>query len=122
MKLLVLFCFFLFFLCYQAEAQTNAGIPDASIVLVVYNANSDTSELIKDYYVQARGIPNPLNVVPLNLPRKPISVGDWSDPHVVKLGYNDEYIQDSTLPSLKFRQASWAVWDSISINEKEFLI
>lgn len=57
MKHFLLFCFCLLFLCFEtAEAQTNAGIPDASTVLVVYNANSDTSAMIKDYYVQARGI------------------------------------------------------------------
>ncbi len=92
----------LLFLCYKvANAQTNAGIPDPSTVLVVYNANSDTSIMVKNYYVQARNIPA-INVVHLQLPRREISVGDWSDPHIVKLGYNDEYIQDST----------WAVWDS----------
>ncbi len=100
MKHFLLF-FICFILCFNiAEAQTNAGIPDASTVLVVYNANSDTSIMIKNYYVQSRNIPA-INVVPgLQLPRREISIGDWSDPHVVKpacrsgrLGYNDEYIQ-----------------------------
>ncbi len=103
MKNVLLFIFFLPNLCFNAaDAQTNAGVPDPSTVLVVYNTNSDTSIMIKNYYIQAQNIPA-INVVPgLQLPRREISVGDWSDPHVVKLGYNDEYIQDST----------WAVWDS----------
>jgi uncharacterized protein (TIGR03790 family) len=82
-------------------AQTNAGIPDESTVLVVFNVNDQTSIDIKDYYQNARGIPES-NIVPLQLPRREISTGNWSDPHVVKLGYSVEYIQDST----------WAVWDS----------
>lgn len=95
--------------CNIIEAQTNAGIPDASTVLVVYREpvdENDTlgiiSEAIKDYYQLRRGIPE-TNILSLQLPRREISVGDWSDPHVVKLGYSDEYIQDST----------WAVWDSV---------
>ncbi len=106
MKNFSLLIFLLSFWFNITEAQTNAGIPDASTVLVVYRVpvdESDTlSQSIMQYYVNARGIPFPQNVVPLTLPRREISVGDWSDPHIVKLGYNDEYIQDST----------WAVWDS----------
>ena len=49
--------------------------------------------MIKDYYINARGIPNTPNTLGLQLPRREISVGDWSDPHVVKLGYSDEYTQ-----------------------------
>lgn len=102
MKHFFLFCFF-FLLCFSiAEAQTNANIPSPENVLVVYNANSDTSEMIMEYYVEARGIPSPLNVLQLQLPRKVINVGDWSDPHVVKLGFDNQNIQDST----------WAKWDS----------
>lgn len=105
MKNLLLLSFLLLLNYNITEAQTNAGIPDASTVLVVYRVpvdESDTlSRAIKDYYQNARGIPES-NIVPLQLPRREISIGDWSDPHVVKLGYNDEYIQDST----------WAVWDS----------
>jgi hypothetical protein len=89
---------FLLLLSYNiTEAQTNAGIPDASTVLVVYRVPTDESDTlsqaIMQYYVAARGIPYPQNVVELQLPRREISVGDWSDPHVVKLGYSDEYIQ-----------------------------
>ncbi|NWG28107.1 MAG: hypothetical protein HXY48_06170 [Ignavibacteriaceae bacterium] len=91
---------FLLLLCFNiTEAQTNAGIPDASTVLVVYREPVDEgdtlSQSIANYYKNARGIPA-INFVPLQLPRREINVGDWSDPHVVKLGYSDEYIQDST--------------------------
>ena len=48
------------FLCYNiAEAQTPtyASVPGPENVLVVYNSLSDTSKLVKYYYVNARGIP-----------------------------------------------------------------
>lgn len=49
MRYFLLFSIF-FILCLNiTEAQTNVGIPDASNVLVVYDANSDTSAMIKDY-------------------------------------------------------------------------
>lgn len=48
MKNLLLLFSILFFLCINfAEAQTNAGIPDASTVLVVYNGNSGISDSVK---------------------------------------------------------------------------
>ncbi|HOJ08956.1 MAG TPA: hypothetical protein PKX68_15485, partial [Ignavibacteriaceae bacterium] len=105
----LLFIISMFFIIYLSisEAQTNANIPGPENVLVVYKAPdpnnpADTvSQAIKDYYVAARNIPT-INVVPLELPRKVISVGDWSDPHVVKLGFDDQNIVDST----------WAKWDS----------
>jgi len=68
---------------------------------VVYNSSSALSDSIKDYYQNARNIPES-NILGLPLPRKVISVGDWSDPHVVKLGFDDQNIVDST----------WAKWDS----------
>ena len=100
-----LFVTILSFLCFyltEVSAQTNANIPGPENVLVVYKAPdpnnpADTiSRAIKDYYVAARNIPA-INVVPgLELPRKVITVGDWSDPHIVKLGFDNEYIEDST--------------------------
>ena len=102
MRYFLLFSIF-FILCLNiTEAQTNAGIPDASTVLVVYREPVDENDslglmslAIKDYYQNARGIPES-NIVSLQLPRKPINVGDWSDPHIVKLGFDNEYIEDST--------------------------
>ncbi|MCC6254748.1 MAG: hypothetical protein IT276_07535 [Ignavibacteriaceae bacterium] len=41
---------FLFAVQIQAQIPTDAGIPDANQVLVVYNALSDTSILVKNYY------------------------------------------------------------------------
>jgi hypothetical protein len=84
-----------------SNAQTNANIPGPENVLVVYNSSSALSDSIKDYYQNARNIPES-NILGLPLPRKVISVGDWSDPHVVKLGFDDQNIVDST----------WAKWDS----------
>lgn len=101
MKLLFIICLFFAFYYSISKAQTNANIPGPENVLVVYNENSDTSLLIANYYKEARNIPSS-NILPLPLPRKVISVGDWSDPHVVKLGFDDQNIVDST----------WAVWDS----------
>lgn len=108
MKKLIIFS--LFFVLYFgiSKAQTNANIPGPENVLVVYrlpdqdNPADTISRAIKDYYINARGIPSSTNVLGLPLPRKVISVGDWSDPHVVKLGFDDQNIVDST----------WAVWDS----------
>lgn len=71
---------FLFLLCaISLNSQTNANIPGPENVLVVFNANNQTSIDIKDYYQNARYIPES-NLVPLQLPRKSINVGDWSDP------------------------------------------
>lgn len=100
----IILSYFFFLLCYHniADGQTNANIPGPENVLVVYNRNVALSDSIMHYYVNARGIPYPTNVVELDLPRKPISVGDWSDPHIVKLGFDDQNIVDST----------WAKWDS----------
>ena len=63
-------CFLtVFLLCFNmAEAQTNANIAGPEHVLVVFNANDQTSIDVKDYYVNARNIPA-INIVPgLNLP------------------------------------------------------
>jgi hypothetical protein len=77
MKHLILFSFFFILCCSIAEAQTPtyAGIPGPENVLVVYKIPNDTtdtlgviSEQVKNYYVNARNIPNPLNVFGLNLP------------------------------------------------------
>ncbi|MBE0571139.1 MAG: TIGR03790 family protein, partial [Ignavibacteriaceae bacterium] len=96
MKTLYFFLFILFFLTVQAQAQdpTDAGIPDAYHVLVVYNTNSDTSLMVKDYYVNARGIPDPLNVVGLPLPEyEDITIDE--ETHRVKIVQVTDMIQDS---------------------------
>ena len=69
MKTLYFSVFFLFLLTVNAQIQvpTDAGIPDANHVLVVYNSLSDTSLMVKNYYQNARGIPSS-NIVPLPLP------------------------------------------------------
>jgi len=102
MKHLFFLSLFLFLCSIIAEAQTNENIPGPENVLVVYNENSDTSEMIMEYYVNARGIPSSTNVLPLSLPRRIINLGDWSGNHVVKLGFDNQNIVDST----------WAKWDS----------
>ena len=66
MKDFVVFCFFLLLCNNIAEAQTYAGLPDSSHVLVVYNELDSTSVQVKNYYQTARSIPAS-NIVPLIL-------------------------------------------------------
>lgn len=103
MKTLYFFLFALFLLTVQAQAQdpTDAGIPDANHVLVVYNSLSDTSLMVKNYYQTARGIPES-NIVPLPLPESiPITINDTT--HIVGLAQETDIIRD-------FHQDSvWAV-------------
>lgn len=101
MKHLLFLSLFLFLCSIIAVAQTPPNIPGPENVLVVYNSNSDTSILIKNYYVNARNIPGK-NIKGLDLPRRVINLGDWSGDHVVKLGFDNQNIVDST----------WAKWDS----------
>ena len=80
------------YIIYSQE-PTNAGIPDANRVLVVYNSNSDTSLMVKNYYVAARGIPDPLNVVGLPLPDSiEINFNDIS--HWVGIRQGSDIIRD----------------------------
>ena len=48
-----------------SQEPTYAGLPDSSHVLVVYNSLDQTSIDVKDYYKNARHIPED-NIVPLN--------------------------------------------------------
>ena len=104
-----LFSILFLFLCFNvAEAQTPPNIPGPENVLVVYKVPVDTTDslgmisvAIKNYYVNARNIPGS-NVLGLELPRSVINLGDWSGNHVVKLGFDNQNIVDST----------WAKWDS----------
>lgn len=100
-----LFVTVLSLLCFEIAdvlAQTNATIPGPENVLVVYrlpdpNDQADTiSRAIKDYYVNARGIPSITNVLGLPLPSKVINLNDGTGDHVVELNYHNEHIWDAT--------------------------
>ena len=47
---------------FLPQLPTDAGIPDVNRVLVVYATNIDSSDDIKDYYVNRRNIP-PINTI-----------------------------------------------------------
>lgn len=68
MKILTIFfsIFFLIVVAVHSQVPTDAGIPEANHVLVVYNGNSLVSDSVMQYYVAARGIPYPQNVVRLD--------------------------------------------------------
>lgn len=104
MKPLYIFLCFLFLLSVQSFAQepTLAGIPDANHVLVVYNSNSLVSDSVMQYYVSARGIPNPLNVVPLQLPDS-VEITIENETHWVGLAQETDIIRDF------YQDAIWAV-------------
>ena len=63
------FFFVLFFiLCInitEVRSQTYANLAGPENVLIVFNSQDPISEAVKNYYVNARGIPDPLNVVDL---------------------------------------------------------
>lgn len=65
MKHFIFVTFFILLFFNAIDAQTNANISGPENVLVVYNSNSDTSIMVKNYYVNARGIPTS-NIVHLN--------------------------------------------------------
>jgi len=95
MKPLYIFLSFLSFLTVQSYSQepTDAGIPDANHVLVVYNSNSSVSDSVKNYYRDARNIPAS-NIVPLPLPVYQDITIDGST-HRVKIVQATDIIQDS---------------------------
>ena len=77
----------------EAQTPTFAGIPDANRVLVVYNSLDQTSIDVKDYYQNARGIPES-NIVPLlNLKDQDITID--GETHRVKIVQVTDIIQDS---------------------------
>jgi hypothetical protein len=53
----LLIILFLINIPIHSQTPTNAGPPDSSHVLVVWNGNSSISDSVKNYYVNARGIP-----------------------------------------------------------------
>ena len=87
MKCLVpsLFLVMLHILSVKAQQiPTYADLPKAENVLVVYNPNSDTSTLVKEYYRIARNIPSE-NICPLiSLPTREILNYNGED-HVIKI-------------------------------------
>ncbi|MBS4014468.1 MAG: hypothetical protein KGZ97_12060, partial [Bacteroidetes bacterium] len=89
-----LFCFVCFFCLTKTDAQTYAGFPDSSHVLVVFNSNSDTSALIANYYQTARGIPAE-NIVGLQgLTNEWFTYGGTS--HRIEIVQSGDILKDTT--------------------------
>ena len=65
MKIFFFISFLFLYGVFYLSAQTNANITGPENVLVVYNSLDQTSIDVKDYYQNARGIPEN-NIVPLN--------------------------------------------------------
>lgn len=90
---ILLFCFVCFFCLTKTDAQTYAGVPDSTHVLVVYNELDTTSVKVKNYYQLARGIPE-VNICPLDsLTSQTITI-DGST-HRVVIAQEGDIIQDS---------------------------
>ena len=93
MKHFLLFSLFLFLCSFIAEAQTNTNIAGPEHVLVVFNANDQTSIDVKDYYSNARNIPSS-NIVPLDsLVSKNIIIDGVT--HPVIIAQETDIIRDS---------------------------
>lgn len=88
MKTLITFFVLFISVNYTIRSQepTYASLPDSSHVLVVYNSLDQTSIDVKDYYKNARRIPE-LNILPLDLPES-ISITYEGVEHIV--GIDDE--------------------------------
>jgi len=110
MKILTTF-FFLFVLFNNkilTQEPTNAGIPDASRVLVVYNSNSMVSDSVMQYYIAARGIPYPQNVVGLPLTRQDITINGVT--HPVIIAQETDIIRDSINHELNTGTPTFHAW------------
>lgn len=87
---------FLFLICaISFKAQTNTNIPGPENVLVVYNSNSDTSILIKNYYRDARNIPTS-NIFGLNrLIDTLVYDSNSQTTHTIQIVQSGEIIKDA---------------------------
>ncbi|HQF42834.1 MAG TPA: hypothetical protein PK073_07950, partial [Ignavibacteriaceae bacterium] len=93
MKHFIFITFFILLFFNAIDAQTNANISGPENVLVVYNTNSDISDSVMQYYVNARGIPTS-NIVPLNdLISHDITIDGVT--HPVIIAENGNIIRDS---------------------------
>jgi hypothetical protein len=108
MKNFLYLCLF-FLLCYNiAEAQTNVNIPGPENVLVVYNKNVALSDSIKNYYKNARNIPES-NIVELTLPDSTeITVDNIT--HWVGIRQETDMIRDLYNHSIKTWYATEHSW------------
>ncbi len=89
----LLVSFFFFLIYYNAtEAQTYANIPGPENVLVVWNSSSSVSDSVKNYYRDARGIPES-NIVGIYLPDTNITINNETHPVIIAEGGN--IIRDS---------------------------
>lgn len=96
-------CFFFLFLSFlcvsNLEAQTYANVPGPENVLVVYKLPVDqsdsiglVSQAIKNYYRDARNIPNS-NIVPLYLPDTTMNINN--EIRTINIAEGGNIIRDS---------------------------
>ena len=95
MKQFLLFVLFLFLCNHLTEAQTPtfADPPGPEHVLVVYNTHSDTSGYVKDYYMDARNIPE-INELGLENLDTLIDITHNGVTHTIYLDQQGEIIRD----------------------------
>lgn len=98
MKHFMFITFFIFLFLLVIEAQTNANIPGPENVLVVYNSDSDTSIMVKNYYVNAHGIPTSNILGLLNLDFE--DTISYPSGNVYMDEYKEVYISD-------YNKAAW---------------
>jgi len=106
-----------------SQEPTNAGIPDASRVLVVYNSFSDSSFWLANYYRNVRGIPI-TNVIGLYLPDTTITVNGVT--HPVIIAQETDIIRDSINHELNNGTKTFHAWryylDNIATPIKTHLV
>ena len=75
---------------YMLEQDpTNANLPLPSEILIVYNANVDSSEIVANYYQQARNIPS-INICPLTDLPLHVDYGQDGGAYLVNWYYDDD--------------------------------
>jgi uncharacterized protein (TIGR03790 family) len=96
----------------EAQTKTYTGLPGPENVLVVYkipnpNDPADTiSRAVKDYYKEARSIPD-INIFPItSLPPREILNYNGED-HVIKIVQSGDIIQDSTEAEIDSAQVGY---------------
>jgi uncharacterized protein (TIGR03790 family) len=94
----------------EAQTPTYAGLPRPENVLVVFNANSDTSRMVKDYYKLKRGIPA-INIIQpgLDLPDLTQITVDGVT-HAVGLAQETDIIRDFHQDSIHTATATFHAW------------
>lgn len=71
------------------QEPTYANLPLPSEILIVYNTNIDSSEMVANYYRQARNIPA-INLCPIELPVY-VNYGQDGGAYLVNIDQNGNY-------------------------------